>query len=136
MAKAIYKRGIVRTIKYTAPEDADVAVDDIVLIIPAHDVKSRVGVARENIARATTGIVAVSGVFEFPKDPAAEIKAGQVVNFDPDDDGDAWVQAYNATAPENGIKGWGCAMTDAAAATTAIDVDISFPGVGDIDAGQ
>lgn len=68
MAKATFKRGEVRTVLYTA--GADIAVDDIVILGLIDAKKCRVGVARGNIANGATGIVGVSGVFEFPKSPA------------------------------------------------------------------
>ena len=80
MATATYKRGEVRTAVYTA--GADIAVDEIVVLGVVDGKKCRVGVAREAIANGETGIVAISGVFEFPKVSGAVIKAGESLEWD------------------------------------------------------
>jgi len=128
MAKAIYKRGEIRTAMYTTGAEETVAVDDIVMMGVINGKKSTVGVARENIAAASTGIVATSGVFEFPKIAEAVIKAGEAVTWD---DEEAGVEA-NIFVPEEdeiAVVEFGAAMHDAAATTTVIDVDITKPGV-------
>jgi predicted RecA/RadA family phage recombinase len=126
MAKATYKRGEIRTAKYTA--GADIAVDDIVVLGIIDAKKSRVGVARQAIASGATGIVAVSGVFEFPKVTGAVIKAGESVNWDSDPGG----VEDNAHATGAGdVAEFGCAMQDAGAGVLVLDVDISEPGTYD-----
>jgi predicted RecA/RadA family phage recombinase len=127
MAKATYKRGEIRTAKYTA--GADIAVDDIVVLGIIDGKKCRVGVARQAIASGATGIVAVSGVFEFPKVSAAVIKAGESVNWD-SDPGAVEDNAHVTGAGD--VAQFGCAMHDAAATTTVIDVDITEPGLYDL----
>lgn len=131
MALATYKRGEIRTIKYTA--GADIAVDQIVFcgVIDAN--KCRVGVAREAIASGATGIVAVSGVWEFPKVSGAVIKAGESVDWDADGattDGAVEDNAHGAGA--GNVIDFGCAMHDAGNGTTVIDIDISEPGTYDV----
>jgi predicted RecA/RadA family phage recombinase len=126
MAKATYKRGEIRTAVYTA--GADIAVDDIVVLGVIDAKKCKVGVAREAIANGATGIVAVSGVFEFPKVSAAVIKAGESVTWDSDPG--AVEDNAHATGAGDVIE-FGTAMTDAAATTVVVDVDISEPGTYD-----
>jgi predicted RecA/RadA family phage recombinase len=126
MAKATYKRGEIRTAVYTA--GADIAVDDIVILGVIDAKKCKVGVAREAIASGSTGIVAVSGVFEFPKVTGAVIKAGESVNWDSDPGG----VEDNAHATGAGdVKEFGAAMTDAGSGVLLIDVDIAEPGTYD-----
>jgi predicted RecA/RadA family phage recombinase len=126
MAKATYKRGEIRTALYTA--GADIAVDDVVVLGVIDAKKCRVGVAREAIANGETGVVAVSGVFEFPKVSAAVIKAGESVSWD----SSAGAVEDNAFATGAGdVVQFGCAMTDAAATVLVLDVDIAEPGTYD-----
>jgi predicted RecA/RadA family phage recombinase len=126
MAKATYKRGEIRTAKYTA--GADIAVDDIVVLGVIDAKKCRVGVARQAIANGATGIVAVSGVFEFPKVSGAVIKAGESVMWD----SDPGAVQDNAEATAAGdVAQFGCAMADAGNGVTVIDIDISEPGTYD-----
>jgi predicted RecA/RadA family phage recombinase len=126
MAKATYKRGDLRTILYTA--GADIGVDDIVVLGTVADKKARVGVARLNIANGATGIVAISGVFEFPKISGAVIKAGECVNWDAES---AAVDDNAATTAAGDVAQFGAAMADAGNGTTVLDIDISEPGVYD-----
>jgi predicted RecA/RadA family phage recombinase len=126
MATAIYKRGEVRTAKYTA--GADIAVNEIVILGVVDAKKSRVGVARSAIASGATGIVAVSGVFEFPKVTGAVIKAGESVNWDSNPGG----VEDNAHATGAGdVAQFGCAMQDAGSGVLVLDVDITEPGTYD-----
>ena len=126
MATATYKRGEIRTALYTA--GADIAVDEIVVLGVIDAKKCKVGVAREAIANGETGVVAVSGVFEFPKVSAAVIKAGESVNWD----SSAGAVDDNAhTTAAGDVAQFGAAMADGAATTTVIDIDISEPGTYD-----
>jgi len=127
MAKATYKRGEVRTVLYTAA--ADIAVDDIVIVGPVDTKKCRVGVARQAIADGETGIVAVSGVFEFPKVSGAVIKAGESLEWDASEE----AVDDNATAltAAGDVSGFGTAMTDAGDGVTVLDVDIAESGIYD-----
>jgi predicted RecA/RadA family phage recombinase len=126
MAKATYKRGEIRTAVYTA--GADIAVDDIVVLGVIDAKKCKVGVARQNIANGATGIVAVSGVFEFPKVTGAVIKAGESVTWDSDPGG----VEDNAHATGAGdVIEFGTAMVDAGSGVLVIDVDIEEPGTYD-----
>ena len=126
MATATYTRGEIRTALYTA--GADIAVDEIVVMGGVDGKKVRVGVARQAIANGDTGIVAVTGVFEFPKVSAGVIKAGQAVNWDSSlgavDD-----NAHTTAAGDVGQ--FGCALADAGSGVTVLDVDITDPGTYD-----
>jgi predicted RecA/RadA family phage recombinase len=126
MATATYKRGEVRTILYTA--GADIAVDQIVICGVIDAKKCRVGVAREAIASGSTGIVAISGVWEMPKVSGAVIKAGESVLWDASGSG----VNDNAEASAAGdVAQVGCAMADAGNGVTVLDVDIAEPGTYD-----
>jgi predicted RecA/RadA family phage recombinase len=130
MATATYKRGEVRTIMYTA--GADIAVDEVVICGVINAKKCRVGVAREAISNGSTGIVAVSGVFEFPKVSTAVIKAGESVCWDASAASGAGAVEDNAHSTGAGDVGeFGAAMADAGNGTTTVDVDIAEPGTYD-----
>lgn len=127
MATARFSKGEVRTALYTAA--ADIAVDQIVIMGLIDGKKSRIGVAREAIATGTTGIVAVSGVFRFPKVAAAVIKAGEAVTYDADGattDGAIEDNAHSVAIGDVGE--FGCALSDAGDGVTAVEVDITEPG--------
>ena len=126
MALATYKRGEVRTIKYTA--GADIAVDQIVVCGVIVAKKCRVGVAREAIAHGATGIVAVSGVWEFPKVSGGVIKAGESVNWDASEGA---VDDNAHTTGAGDVAQFGAAMQDAGSGVTVLDVDIAEPGTYD-----
>jgi predicted RecA/RadA family phage recombinase len=126
MAKATYKRGEIRTAVYTA--GADIAVDDIVVLGVIDAKKCKVGVARQAIANGATGIVAVSGVFEFPKVTGAVIKAGEAVTWD-SDPGAVEDNAHVTGAGD--VAQFGTAMVDAGSGVLVIDVDITEPGTYD-----
>jgi predicted RecA/RadA family phage recombinase len=126
MAKATYKRGEIRTAVYTA--GADIAVDDIVVLGVIDAKKCKVGVARQAIANGATGIVAVSGVFEFPKVTGAVIKAGESVTWD-SDPGAVEDNAHVTGAGD--VAQFGTAMIDAGSGVLVIDVDITEPGTYD-----
>jgi predicted RecA/RadA family phage recombinase len=126
MAKATYKRGEIRTAKYTA--GADIAVDDIVILGVIDAKKCRVGVARQAIANGATGIVAISGVWEFPKVTGAVIKAGESVNWDSDPGG---VEDNAHSTGAGDVAQFGCAMQDAGSGVLLLDVDIAEPGTYD-----
>jgi predicted RecA/RadA family phage recombinase len=126
MATATYKRGEIRTALYTA--GADIAVDEVVILGVVDAKKCKVGVARQAIANGETGIVAVSGVFEFPKVSAAVIKAGEAVNWD------ASAGAIDDNAHTTGagdVAQFGSAMADAGNGVTVLEVDIAEPGTYD-----
>jgi predicted RecA/RadA family phage recombinase len=123
MATATFKRGDVRTAKYLA--GADIAVDQIVLMNAIDAKKSSIGVARQAIANGAIGIVAVSGVFAFPKVSGAVIKAGESVNWDASA---GEVDDNAATAAVGDLVDFGKALTDAGNGVTVIDIDISEPG--------
>lgn len=126
MATATYKRGEIRTATYTA--GADIAVDQIVVLGVIDGKKCKVGVARQAIANGETGIVAVSGVFEFPKVSGAVIKAGESVTWD------ASAAAVEDNAHVTGagdVAQFGTAMIDAGSGVTVLDVDIAEPGTYD-----
>jgi len=126
MALATYKRGEVRTILHTA--GADIAVDEILVIHNGDGLAARVCVAREAIATGAVGVVAVSGVFEFPKVSTAVIAAGECVNWDTT----AGAVDDNAhTTGAGDVKCFGCAMKDAGNGPVVLDVDIAHPGAYD-----
>ena len=125
MAKATYKRGEIRTIKFTAGGSTDYAVDEVILFRTAA-AASRVGVARQAIPRGTSGIVAVSGVFEFEKETAANtLSSGHPVNIN----SDGKVEQPGATEVD-GITRCGIAMANSADGDTHVDIDISAVGIG------
>lgn len=126
MATATYRRGEVRTVKYTAP--AAVAVDEIVIMGLVDAKKSSVGVARSAIASGAVGIVAGSGVFEFPKVSAAVIKAGESVNWD---SSAAGVEDNAHITAAGDVAQFGKAMEDAGSGATTVLVEISEPGTYD-----
>lgn len=126
MAKATYKRGEIRTALYTA--GADIAVDDIVVLGVVDGKKCKVGVARQAIANGDAGVVAVSGVFEFPKVSGAVIKAGESVNWDSNPGG---VEDNAHTTGAGDVAQFGTAMADAGNGAVVIDVDITEPGTYD-----
>lgn len=126
MATATYKRGEIRTIKYTA--GADIVVDQIVVCGVIDAKKCRVGVAREAIANGATGIVAISGVWEFPKVSGAVIKAGESVCWD---SSAGAVDDNAATTGAGDVAQFGAAMIDAGNGVTVLDVDIAEPGTYD-----
>jgi predicted RecA/RadA family phage recombinase len=111
---------------YTA--GADITVDQIVICGVVDGKKCHVGVAREAIANGETGIVAISGVFEFPKVSAGVIKAGESVNWDTS----AGAVDDNAhTTAAGDVAQFGVAMADAGSGVTVLDVDIAEPGLYD-----
>ena len=126
MATATFKRGEIRTGKYLA--GAAIAVDDIIIGGVVDGEKCSVCVAREAIANGDTGIVAMSGVFEFPKVSTAVIKMGESVNWDSSESG---VEDNAHTTGAGDVASFGRAVEDAGNGTTVIDVDISEPGVYD-----
>jgi len=126
MASATYKRGEIRTAMYTA--GADIAVDDVVVLGVVDAKKCRVGVARQAIASGASGLVAISGVFEFPKVSGAVIKAGESVVWD-SSAGAVEDNAFSTGAGD--VVQFGTAMVDAGSGVTVLDVDISEPGTYD-----
>ena len=126
MATATYKRGEVRTILHTAA--AYIAVDEILIIHNGDALAARVCVAREAIANGAVGVVAVSGVFEFPKLSTAVIKAGECVNWD---SSEGKVEDNAHTTGAGDVKHFGCAMKDAGNGATVLDVDIRHAGAYD-----
>lgn len=126
MATATYKRGEIRTALYTA--GADIAVDEIVVLGVVDGKKCRVGVARQAIASGDTGIVAISGVFEFPKVSGAVIKAGEAVTWD-SSAGAVEDNAFGTGAGD--VVQFGAAMVDAGSGVTVLEVDIADPGLYD-----
>ena len=126
MALATYKRGEIRTAVYTNGTGAEIPVNTIIVGGVVATKKSHVCVARETIAIGGTGIVAVSGVFEFPKATAAVIKMGESVNWD--------ASASNlddnaAIAATGDVAQFGVALDDAGSGVLVLDVDISEPGI-------
>lgn len=126
MATATYKRGEIRTALYTA--GADIAVDQVVILGVIDAKKCHVGVARQAIANGDTGIVAVSGVFEFAKVSAAVIKAGESVTWD---SSAGEVDDNAATTGAGDVVQFGTALADAGNGVTTLEVDISEPGTYD-----
>lgn len=126
MATATYKRGEIRTAKYLA--GADIVVDQIVVMGVVDGKKSRIGVAREAISNGDTGIVAISGVFEFAKVSAAVIKAGEAVGWDASG-GEVDDNALTTAAGD--VAEFGAAVYDAGNGDTVVEVDIAEPGTYD-----
>lgn len=123
MATARYIRGEIRTVKYLA--GADVAVDEIVRCGVIGGDKSRVGVARNAIANGEVGIVAISGIFDFPKVSGAVIKAGESVTWD---NSAEEVDDSAATAASGDVAQFGIAVEDAGNGATTVEVDIDESG--------
>jgi len=128
MSTATYKRGEIRTGKYTNGTGSTIAVDSVIVGGVVDAKKCRVCIAREAIADGEEGIVALSGVFEFPKVSAAVIKMGEAVNWD---SSEAAVEDNAHTTAAGDVAQFGCAMEDAGAAVTVLDVDIAEPGTYD-----
>lgn len=126
MATATYKRGEIRTVKYTA--GATIVVDQIIIGGVVDAKKCSVLVAREAGSSGDVIICAASGVFEFPKVSAAVIKAGEAVNWDSSESG---VEDNAHTTAAGDVAQFGRAMADAGNGTTVIDIDISEPGTYD-----
>ena len=126
MATATYKRGEIRTAIYTNGTGAEIPVDTIIVGGVVGGDKSHVCVARETIAIAGTGIVAVSGVFEFPKTSTAVIKMGEAVNRDASAGS---LDDSAATAATGDVAMFGCALADAGNGVTVLDVDIAESGI-------
>jgi predicted RecA/RadA family phage recombinase len=126
MATALYKRGEIRTVEYTA--GATIVVDQIIVGGVVDGKKCRVLVARQAGVSGDVIICAASGVFEFPKVSAGVIKAGESVNWDASEgavDDNAQVTAAGDVAE------FGAAMVDAGNGVTVLDVDIAEPGTYD-----
>lgn len=128
MATATYKRGEIRTLKYTNGTGSEIAVDTIIICGIIDAKKCRVGITREAIANGDTGMVAISGVWEFPKVSGAVIKAGESVTWD---SSAGEVDDNAATTGAGDVAAFGCALTDAGNGVTSIDVDIAEPGLYD-----
>lgn len=126
MATATFKRGEVRTVMYLA--GADIVADQIVVLGVVDAKKCRVGVARQAIANGKTGIVGVSGVWEFPKVSGAVIKAGESVCWD---SSAGAVDDNAATTAAGDVAQFGAAMVDAGSGVLVLDVDIAEPGTYD-----
>lgn len=126
MATATYKRGEIRTGKYLA--GAAITVDQVIVGGVIDGKKCSVCVAREAIANGDTGIVALSGVFEFPKVSTAVIKMGESVNWDSSVGG---VEDNAHTTGAGDVAQFGCTVEDAGNGTTVIDIDIAEPGLYD-----
>lgn len=128
MTTATYKRGEIRTAVYTNGSGSAIPVDSIIVGGVVHNKTSRIMIARETIPDGATGIVAVSGVFRFPKVSTAVIKAGEAMNWDASEEG---IEDNAATSAVGDVAQFGCAMADAGNGATSIDVDISHPGTYD-----
>lgn len=128
MATATFKRGDIRTALYTNGTGSAIAVDTVVILGVVDAKKCKVGVTRQEIADGESGVVAVSGVFEFAKVSAAVIKAGESVNWD----ASAGAVEDNAhTTGAGDVAQFGSAMADAGNGVTVLEVDISEPGTYD-----
>lgn len=127
MATAIYRRGNIEVATYTAV--SDISAGDIVVLGAVDEKRCRVGVARSNIASGDAGLVAITGVFEFPKVSGAVIKAGESVNWDASAGA---VDDNAAMAAAGDVDEFGCAMIDAGNGVTEIDIEISHPGVYEV----
>ncbi|MEY2653380.1 MAG: hypothetical protein RLZZ524_407 [Pseudomonadota bacterium] len=114
-----YKRGEIKTAKYTA--GADIAVGQLVPMGLTNSTKSRIGIAMSAIPNGTVGIVAVSGVWELTKVTGAVIKAGEGVSYDASADN---IDDNVATPAVGDITDFGCAMADAGSGVLVVDVDI------------
>lgn len=123
MATATFNRGEIRTAKYLA--GADIVVDQILICGLIDTKKSHIGIARQAISNGDTGIVGVSGVFDFPKVSGAVIKAGESVTWD----ASAGEVDDNAAAGAIGdVLQFGTALEDAGNGDTTVLVDIAEPG--------
>lgn len=122
---ATYLKGDVHTTQYTA--GADIASGDVVVLGSTHTKRARVGVALTAIANGSTGSVAITGCWTFPKVSAAVIKHGEGVGWD------ASAEAVDDNAFAGGAAGdvvdFGMADSDAAALVLSVNVWIDTPGV-------
>ena len=127
MAK--YIKGAMDTVEYT-PSGAAISANDVIVLGGVDAKKCSVGVAMKDVADGHTeeGVMAVSGVFEFPKVSAAVITAGQSVNWD---SSESAVDDNAHTTAAGDVKEFGKAMSDGANGETTILVDIGEPGTYD-----
>ena len=126
MATATYKRGEIRTVKYTA--GGTIVVDQIIVGGVVDGKKCRVLVAREAGVSGDVIICGASGVWEFPKVSAAVIKSGESVNWDASEGG---VEDNAHTTAAGDVAQFGAAMQDAGSGVLVLDVDIAEPGTYD-----
>lgn len=126
MATATFKRGEIRTGQYLA--GGTIVVDQILIGGVVDGKKCHVCVAREAGASGDTIIVAMTGVWEFPKVSAAVIKMGEAVNWDASEGG---VEDNAHTTASGDVAEFGMAVEDAGNGVTVIDVDIALSGTYD-----
>jgi predicted RecA/RadA family phage recombinase len=122
---ATYVKGDVHTTQYTA--GANIASGDVVVLGSTHSKRARVGVALTAIASGSTGSVAISGCWKFPKVSAADISHGEGVGWD--DSAEEVEDSGFAGGAANDVVDFGMADSDAAALTTTVNVWIDTPGV-------
>lgn len=107
MASATYyQRG--EALDYTNNSGDKIAVGTVVKI------EKRIGIAGDNIPAKATGVLHVSGVFEFKKTSGSEIKMGTTVYFDG--------TGITETEGSNAVAGY--AAEDAGTSATKIKVKI------------
>jgi len=109
MAKAFEKK-IGRTMTWTNGTEADVEVNDVVVV------GDRIGIATTDIPKGGTGELAMEGVYEFPAENNETISCGDAVYWD------ASTGKITKTATNN--KRAGTAHADKATAGTTVWVKI------------
>jgi predicted RecA/RadA family phage recombinase len=121
---ATYVKGDVHTTQYTA--GANIASGDVIPLGSTNEKRARIGVALTAIANGSTGSVAITGCWRFPKVPDADIAHGESVGWDHSEkkvDDNAF-----AGGAAGDVKEFGMADSAGAATTTSIDVWIDAPG--------
>jgi len=122
---ATFIKGDVHTTQLTP--SGNVASGAVVVLGATHAKRARVGVALAAIPANTTGTVAITGCFRFPKVADAEIAKGEGVGWD-DSVGEVDDNAFAGGAARD-VVDFGMADHAAAATTTSVDVWIDTPGV-------
>lgn len=122
---ATYVKGDVHTTTYTA--SGNIASGEVIPLGHTNEKRARIGIALTAIATGSTGAVAITGCWKFPKLATAEIKHGESVGWDQS------LEEIDDNAFEGGATGdvmeFGMADSDAADGVTTINVWIDAPGV-------
>jgi len=124
---ATFIKGDVHTTPYTAA--GNIASGAVLVLGETNGKKARIGVALTAIPTGSTGSVAITGCFRFPKVSAAVIKHGESVGWD-NSEGEVDDNAFEGSAA-NDVEEFGMADSDAGDGVTTIDVWIDHPGTLD-----
>jgi predicted RecA/RadA family phage recombinase len=122
MATATYLKGEKTSARYLA---GGAIVVDQVLVVGTNALVS-VGIAGEAMASGDTGIVYLTGVYDFPKVSGAVIKCGESVDWDLSA---GEVDDNQATSAAGDVANFGIALEDAGNGVTTIKVALT-PNTG------